>query len=99
MKRTFSLLAVASLLAGASLGCDGSGSRTGVLDTATSCTELCTTSGFAEGRADVYAHEVNCFCSGGNASARVTAAACTQTCTDLGWSAGEAFSVSACQCS
>lgn len=99
MKRTVWTFAIASLLAGASLGCGGTSSRGGVLDTATVCTELCTTSGFTGGRAEVFEHEVNCFCEGGNASARVTAAACTQTCTDLGWSAGEAFSVSACQCS
>jgi hypothetical protein len=98
MKRTFSLLAVASLFACASLACGSSSRVSGGVDAATACTELCTTSGFAGGRADIYEHEVNCFCNGGNAAARVTAAACTQTCTELGWSAGEAFSVSACQC-
>ncbi|MDY7227325.1 hypothetical protein [Hyalangium rubrum] len=93
MKRTFSTLAVAGLLALASTAC-------GVdADPALACTELCTTSGFTSGNADVYEHEVNCFCDGGDASARVSADACTQTCRDMGWSEGEAFASSACQCS
>ncbi len=68
-------------------------------DPAMACTDLCTTSGFAQGRAEVYPHELNCFCEGGNASAKVSAATCTQTCKDLGWSEGEAFATYACQCS
>ena len=98
MTRTVSTFAIATLFACVSLACGGDNNRLGVLDTATACTELCTSSGFTGGNAEVFEHEVNCFCSGGNGSAHVTAAACTQTCADLGWSAGEAFSASACQC-
>ena len=97
MKRAASLLAVASLVACVSLACGGNNNRlSGSSDPATACTDLCTTSGFAGGTAEVYPHEVNCFCAGGSGS--VAAADCTQTCLDLGWSAGEAFSSSACQC-
>lgn len=100
MKTPLSTLAVASLVAFASLACGGNNNRSsGSQDPATACTDLCTTSGFTGGRADVFPHEVNCFCEGGNASSRVEPAECTRTCEDLGWTAGEAFSVSACQCS
>jgi len=99
MKRTVSTFAVAALFACVSLACGGNNNRLSAVDPATACTDLCTTSGFTGGNAEVFPHEVNCFCSGGNGSASVTAAACTQTCEDLGWSAGEAFSSSACQCS
>jgi hypothetical protein len=97
MKRALSLLAAASLFASGSLACNvvNGGSQ----DPAVACTDLCTTSGFASGRAEVFAHEVNCFCAGGNAGAQVAAGACAETCTDLGWNTGEAFSASACQCS
>jgi hypothetical protein len=96
MKRPVSTLAVISLFALASLGCNPS-AASGNKDPATACTDLCTASGFASGRAEEFPHELNCFCEGGNGS--VAANACTQTCTDLGWSKGEAFSASACQCS
>jgi hypothetical protein len=94
MQRTFSTLVVASLLALASTAC-------GVdpVEPAKACTELCTTSGFDSGNAEVFPHEVNCFCMGGSSTARVAADACTKTCKDMGWSAGQAFAVSACQCS
>ena len=94
MPRTVSTLA--RFLALASLACSPAVSSPP--DSATACTDLCTTSGFASGRAEVFEHELNCFCEGGSAAARVPAAACTQTCTDLGWRAGTAFSASACQC-
>lgn len=97
MKRTFSTLAVASLLALASSACGPNEEPDP--DPAPACTELCTNSGFTSGRAELFPHELNCFCEGGNASSRVEAQACTETCRDLGWSAGEAFASSACQCS
>ncbi len=95
MKRILSTLSLASLFAAAPLAC-GPNNNGG--DPAAACTDLCTTSGFTSGRAEVFPHELNCFCEGGSASAQVTAAACTETCTDLGWSAGNAFSTRACQC-
>lgn len=96
MKRILSTLSLASLFAAAPLACDPNNASGG--DPVAACTDLCTTSGFTRGRAEVFPHELNCFCEGGSASAQVTAAACTETCTDLGWSAGNAFSTSACQC-
>ncbi|HEX8700790.1 MAG TPA: hypothetical protein VF815_18240 [Myxococcaceae bacterium] len=99
MKRILSMFFIASLLAAAPLACNPNNDpNNNNGDPATACTDLCTTSGFTSGRAEVYPHELNCFCEGGAASAQVTAAACTETCTDLGWSAGNAFSTSACQC-
>jgi len=95
MKRILSTLCLASLFAAAPLACNPNNNGG---DPAAACMELCTTSGFTSGRAEVFPHELNCFCDGGNASSQVTAAACTKTCTDLGWSAGNAFSTSACQC-
>lgn len=102
MKRILSTLSLASLIAAAPLACNPNPNpnpkpKPGG-DPEAACTELCTTSGFTSGRAEVFPHELNCFCDGGSASAQVTAAACTKTCTDLGWSAGHAFSSSACQC-
>jgi hypothetical protein len=94
MKRILSTLSIASLFASAPIACTNNGGG----DPAAACTDLCTTSGFTSGRADVFEHEMNCFCDGGNASSQVTAAACTETCKDLGWTAGYAFSASACQC-
>ena len=99
MKLPLSALAVASLLGLASLACNPKGNSNPAADPAAACTELCTTSGFASGRAEVFPHELNCFCEGGNGNARVEAAECMQTCEDLGWTAGEAFSASAGQCS
>ena len=96
MKRILSTLSLASLFAAVPLACGPNNNKRG--DPAAACTDLCTTSGFTSGRAEVFPHELNCFCEGGSASAQVTAAACTETCTDLGWSAGSAFSTSACQC-
>jgi hypothetical protein len=99
MKRILSMLSLASLFTAVSLSCNPNPSpNPNGGDPAAACMELCTTSGFTSGRAEVFPHELNCFCDGGNASAQVTAAACTKTCTDLGWSAGNAFSASACQC-
>ena len=99
MKRTVSILAVPGLLVLACLACGGGGGGGGGnADPKAACTDLCTTSGFTAGTAEVYPHELNCFCEGGAASARVTAAACTQTCKDLDWSEGEAFAAHACQC-
>jgi hypothetical protein len=98
MKRTLPALTVAAFLALASTACRGNNGGPDE-DPAMACTDLCTTSGFASGRAEVFPHEVNCFCEGGNASARVEAASCMETCTDLGWNQGEAFAVYACQCS
>ncbi len=99
MKRPLLTLAVASLCGFASLACDPKGNSNLAEDPAESCTDLCTSSGFASGRAEVFAHELNCFCEGGNAGASVAAAECSKTCLDLGWGRGEAFSASACQCS
>lgn len=99
MKRILSTLSLASLFAAAPLACgSNNNNNNNGGDPAAACTDLCTTSGFTSGRAEVFPHELNCFCEGGSASAQVTAAACTETCTDLGWSAGSAFSTSACQC-
>jgi len=61
------------------------------------CLDLCETSGFTGSSAELYEHELNCFCEGD--AGEVTDAGCEDMCTDLGYSSAQAFDVNACQCS
>lgn len=67
-----------------------------------SCTDLCTTAGFASGTAEEFEHELNCTCAGG--SGAVGDAECADMCVALEWAGGATYSstggaVDSCQCS
>ncbi|MBX3232096.1 MAG: hypothetical protein KIT84_19725 [Labilithrix sp.] len=105
-----SSLTVVGVLVAALVACSSDDDDKPAGDAAGSCTDLCTKSGFASGRANVYPHEINCFCEGGGGAGgdagtgTVAAADCSGMCTALGKAKGAVFgsgagqTANACQC-